>query len=106
MGVTKKSIFSEEQNQIADIARVLGHPARIAILQYLIKMKVCIGKEIIKEIGLSQPTISQHLREMKSIGLVKGTVSGNKMCYCIDSNVFIQIKKIFENVFDCECLDC
>ena len=62
MGLTKSEIFTEEQNSIAVIAKVLGHPARIAILEFLIKLKSCVCGDLVKEIGLAQPTISQHLK--------------------------------------------
>ena len=84
MGLTKSEIFTEEQNQIAKIAKVLGHPARIAILEYLLKSNSCINGELVDELGLAQATISQHLNELKSNGLIKGSIEGNSMCYCID----------------------
>lgn len=83
MGITKSEIFTEEQNTLARIAKVLGHPARIAILQYLFQKQDCICGEIVDEIGLAQPTISQHLKELKSLGLIQGELEGNSICYCI-----------------------
>ena len=71
MGVTKSEIFTEEQNNIAAIAKVLGHPARIAILEFLIKLQSCVCGDLVKEIGLAQPTISQHLKELKNVGIIK-----------------------------------
>lgn len=84
MGITKSEIFSPLQNQIANIAKVLGHPARVAILQQIMQSKSCICGDLVTEIGLAQPTISQHLKELKSIGLIKGNIEGVKVCYCID----------------------
>ena len=84
MGVTKKEIFTDEQNELSSFAKVLGHPARIAILQELIKRDSCICGDLVTEIGLSQPTISQHLKELKIIGLIKGTVEGTSVCYCLN----------------------
>lgn len=84
MGLTKSEIFTEEQNAIAQIAKVLGHPARIAILQHLIKSKSCICGDLVEEIGLAQPTISQHLKELKRVKLIKGNITGTSVCYCID----------------------
>ena len=84
MGLTKSDIFTKQQNEIASIAKVLGHPARIAILQYLQKKEGCICGDLVGEIGLAQPTISQHLKEMKNIGIIKGSISGTSVCYCID----------------------
>lgn len=84
MGLTRTDIFTEEQNQLADLAKVLGHPARIAILEQLIKENSCVCGDLVLEIGLAQATISQHLKELKRVGLIKGTVEGTSMCYCID----------------------
>lgn len=84
MGVTKSEIFSTEQNQLSRIAKVLGHPARIAILQHLFRIEGCVCGDLVTEIGLAQPTISQHLRELKDLGLIKGSVDGVRICYCID----------------------
>ncbi|WP_417443927.1 ArsR/SmtB family transcription factor [Joostella sp.] len=86
MGLTKAEIFTEEQNEIASIAKVLGHPARIAILQYLFKTEACICGDLVSEIGLAQPTISQHLKELKNMGIIKGTIEGTSVCYCIDKD--------------------
>ncbi len=106
MGLTKTDIYTDEQNRIASIAKVLGHPARVAILQHLIKAQSCICGEIVEEIGLSQPTISQHLREMKSIGLIKGEVDGTKVCYCINPTVFKDMRNTFANIFEQEISAC
>ncbi len=84
MGTTKTQIFTENQNELALLFKVLGHPARVAILQYVSKQEACICNDLVDEIGLAQATISQHLKELKSIGLLKGEVSGKRMCYCID----------------------
>lgn len=92
MGLTKSEIFTEEQNKIAAIAKVLGHPARIAILEYLIKLKSCVCGDLVKEIDLAQPTISQHLKELKKGGLIKGTIEGTSVCYCIDQENWAEIK--------------
>lgn len=99
MGLTKTEIFTEEQNKIATIAKVIGHPARVAILQHLLKVNACICGDLVEEIGLSQPTISQHLREMKNIGIIQGTIDGTKVCYCINPETFKSIKSLFENLF-------
>lgn len=92
MGVTKKEIYTPLQNQLANLARVLGHPARIAILEYLMTAKDCIGNDLVEEIGLAQPTISQHLKELKMVGLIKGSIEGNTVCYCIDTVVWAEAK--------------
>lgn len=85
MGLSKTEIFTEEQNELAQIAKVLGHPARVAILQHLFKINTCVCGDLVEEIGLAQATISQHLKELKNIGLIKGSVEGTSVCYCIDT---------------------
>lgn len=94
MGVTKSEIFTEEQNKIATLAKVLGHPARVAILQYIFKQNTCICVDLVEEIGLAQPTISQHLKEIKSAGIIKGSIDGTSVCYCIDNNNWEAMKVI------------
>ena len=94
MGLTKSEIFTEEQNKIAAIAKVLGHPARIAILEYLIRLQSCVCGDLVKEIGLAQPTISQHLKELKKVGIIKGTIEGTSVCYCINDENWNEIKSI------------
>lgn len=106
MGLTKTEKFSQEQNEIASIAKVLGHPARIAILQHLIAVQSCICGDIVDEVGLAQATISQHLKEMKRMGLIKGTISGTSMCYCIDADRFKEIKILFDKIFNNIAINC
>lgn len=98
MGLTKSEIFTDEQNRLASLFKVLAHPARVAILQYIINQKACICNDLVEELGLAQATISQHLKELKNIGVIHGTIEGKSVCYCIDENVW---KKIYTelNVF-------
>lgn len=100
MGVTKSEIFSPLQNKLANITKVLGHPARIAILQQIMKSNSCICGELATEIGLAQPTISQHLKELKSIGLIKGNIEGVKVCYCIDEEKWKEMNSLLMEFFD------
>lgn len=100
MGITRTDIFTDEQNRIASMAKVIAHPARVAILQHLIKVNSCICGEIVDKIGLAQPTISQHLREMKNIGIIKGNIDGTKICYCIDAVIFAEFQQVFGKFFD------
>lgn len=93
MGVTKSEIFTEEQNQLAKFLKALAHPARIAILQHIIKENACICNDLVEELGLAQATISQHLKELKNIGIIKGNIEGTSVCYCIDEKIWQQIKK-------------
>ncbi|HIP32944.1 MAG TPA: ArsR family transcriptional regulator [Crocinitomicaceae bacterium] len=85
MGLTKTNNYTEEQVQLAQMMKVLGHPARVAILQSIINTKSCVCGNLVTEIGLAQSTISQHLKELKSAGLIQGTIEGTSMCYCINS---------------------
>ena len=84
MGITKTEEFTSKDNKIAKYAKALGHPARIAILQLLLKKQNCICGDIVDELPLSQSTVSQHLKELKEAGLIKGDIDGVKICYCID----------------------
>ena len=92
MGISKTEIFTEEQNKLAKFAKVLGHPARIAILEYLFKRDTCVCGDLVGEIGLAQPTISQHLKELKQLGLIKGTIEGTSVCYCVDRVAWAKMK--------------
>jgi DNA-binding transcriptional ArsR family regulator len=98
MGTTKTEHFTEEQNQLAILAKAIGHPARIAIIQHLVKVNSCICGDIVNELPLSQPTVSQHLKELKNAGLIKGNVEGNAICYCIDQVGFSKLKAFFGQV--------
>lgn len=99
MGLTKSEIFTEEQNSIAVIAKAFGHPARIAILQHLFKLNSCVCGDLVTEIGLAQPTISQHLKELKTLGIIKGNIEGTSVCYCIDQDKWQHIKELFVQFF-------
>ncbi|MEN2401753.1 metalloregulator ArsR/SmtB family transcription factor [Flavobacterium sp. MC2016-06] len=92
MGITRTDIFSEEQNHLATVLKALAHPARIAILQYIIKQNACICNDLVNELGLAQATISQHLKELKNIGIIKGNIEGASICYCINEVVWKEIK--------------
>jgi DNA-binding transcriptional ArsR family regulator len=95
MGTTKSDHFSVKQNQIANIAKAIGHPARVAILDYLTKVDSCICSDIVNELPLAQPTISQHIKELKTAGLIKGNIEGNVICYCIDEKAIEKIQAYF-----------
>ncbi|TYA74746.1 ArsR/SmtB family transcription factor [Seonamhaeicola marinus] len=92
MGVTKSEKFTAEQNDIAKIAKVLGHPARVAILQHLFHIDTCICGDLVDVIGLAQPTISQHLKELKNVGLIQGNIEGTSVCYCINQENWAAMK--------------
>ena len=95
MGATKTEHFTDKHNSIATLIKALGHPARVAIIEYLLKVDDCICGDIVDELPLSQPTVSQHLKELKMAGLIKGNVEGNAICYCIDEKAIGKLKDYF-----------
>ncbi|MBA3681911.1 MAG: winged helix-turn-helix transcriptional regulator [Bacteroidetes bacterium] len=99
MGITKSEEFTIKDNKIAKYAKALAHPARVAILQLLIKKQACICGDIVDELPLSQSTVSQHLKELKEAGLIKGDVEGVKICYCIDEKEWETAKTYLNNLF-------
>ncbi len=99
MGLTKTEEFTKAQNDVASLTKALGHPARIAILQFLVKKKSCVCGDIVHEMPLSQSTVSQHLKELKRAGLIKGNIEGPNVCYCIDEKVWGRSKKVLEELF-------
>lgn len=96
MGTTKSEHFTQQQNRISTLIKALAHPARIAIIEYLLKVNECICGDIVKELPLAQPTVSQHLKELKNAGIIKGNIEGNSICYCIDQNAMTEIKLYFD----------
>ena len=99
MGLVKSDLFTAEQNELASTFKVLAHPARIAILQHLSSCKSCITGDIVEEIGLAQPTISQHLKELKNIGLIQGTIEGTSVCYCINPEKWEELHALLNGLF-------
>lgn len=99
MGVTKTELFNDRKNMLATMFKVLGNPARLAILQYIIHQEECIGSDLVEELGLAQSTISQHLKELKNSGLIQGTIEGRAICYCIDDVVWNDFSKEFQSFF-------
>ena len=98
MGATKTENFTDKQNGIATLIKALAHPARVAIIEYLMKADGCICGDIVEHLPLSQPTVSQHLKELKTAGLIKGSVEGNSICYCIDEKAIGKIQDYFTNI--------
>ena len=99
MGLSKTEIFSEKQNDLALMAKALGHPARIAILDYLISINTCVCGDLVQELGLAQATVSQHLKELKKLGIIKGNISGTSTCYCINVEKWEEISQSFSIFF-------
>lgn len=99
MGVTKTEGFTKSQVDLAAVAKALGHPARIAILQFLAARKACVCADIVDELPLSQSTVSQHLKELKNVGLIKGDIEGPSVCYCIDEKAWNKAQKHLSELF-------
>ena len=98
MGASKTEHYTDRQNTLATLAKALGHPARIAILDYLLKVDTCICGDIVNELPLAQPTISQHLKELKNANLIKGNIEGNAICYCINDQALEVLKSYFSDI--------
>ncbi|MEZ4855486.1 MAG: metalloregulator ArsR/SmtB family transcription factor [Gelidibacter sp.] len=106
MGASKLDIYKTDINTIATIAKVFAHPARVAILQFISKQDNCICNDIVDEIGLSQPTISQHLKVINDAGLLKGNYKGKSLCYCININRFREFQDVFNSFFNTTSSNC
>ncbi|WP_034058652.1 ArsR/SmtB family transcription factor [Lacinutrix jangbogonensis] len=102
MGLIKTEMFTDNQNAIALIAKAFGHPARVAIIQHLFKINTCVCGDLVNEIGLAQPTISQHLKELKALGLIKGTVEGTSVCYCIHPENWKNMKNLINTFLNAD----
>ncbi|WP_396601472.1 ArsR/SmtB family transcription factor [Algibacter sp. R77976] len=100
MGLVKTEMFTDQQNEIALFAKAFGHPARVSILQHLFKINACVCGDLVNEIGLAQPTISQHLKELKQLGLIKGNVEGTSVCYCINTENWANMKHVMLQFLD------
>lgn len=100
MLVSNKDRYTEQQKQIALFAKAFSHPARVSILQHLFKIDACVCGDLVDEIGLAQSTISQHLKELRQIGLIKGTVEGTSVCYCIDKANWTKMKTMMAEFLD------
>lgn len=98
MGASKTEHFANKQNEIATLSKAMGHPARIAIMEYLLKVDTCICGDIVNELPLAQPTVYQHLKELKNAGLIKGEIEGNSVCYCIDEKALNKLQAYFGNI--------
>lgn len=99
MGVTKTTLFDAAQNELAILAKALAHPARIAILQHLAATTSCINGTLVRELGLAQATISQHLRELKELGLICGSIEGTSVNYCLDKKRWEEVHLLFQDFF-------
>lgn len=100
MAINKKTAFQQDEIELADMAKALSHPARLAILKTLADKNSCICGEIVEVLPLAQSTVSQHLKELKKIGLVQGSIDGVKSCYCIDKNKLNKAMQTFQTFFN------
>ncbi|PSR05721.1 MAG: transcriptional regulator [Bacteroidetes bacterium SW_10_40_5] len=100
MGVTRSDLFTKNQNELANMAKALAHPARIAIIQHLLRTNDCINGDLVNELGLAQATISQHLKALKELGIIKGSIEGVSICYCINPEKWAEIKQLFNDFLD------
>ena len=100
MGITKSESFTTEQNDMANLFKAMANPARVAIIQYLLKVDFCICGDIVNELPLAQPTISQHLKELKEVGLIKGEIEGTSVCYCLDEKEWSKASSLIVKMFD------
>jgi DNA-binding transcriptional ArsR family regulator len=97
MGSSKSIFFTREQNRLANLTKALGHPARIAILQYMMENRTCIVGALTDVLPISQSTISQHLKELKNAGIIKGEIEGPSVCYCIDEDAWNKASEDLSN---------
>lgn len=100
MVYAKTELFEEKLQTSAELFKTLGHPARLAILKYLAETKTCITGDFADELPLSRTTVNQHLKELKEIGLIEGTIEGAKTCYCLNQAKLCELKNVFEDLFN------
>ncbi len=100
MGLTKTDNFTATQNELASLAKALGHPARVAIIEYLANSNSCVCGDIVDVIPLAQATVSQHLKELKQAGLIQGSIEGNTICYCINGETWKKFSTLLEPLFE------
>ncbi|HSD14970.1 MAG TPA: metalloregulator ArsR/SmtB family transcription factor [Flavobacterium sp.] len=98
MGASKSEFFSAQQNEMASLFKAISHPARVAIIEYLLKVDSCICGDIVNELPLAQPTVSQHLKELKSVGIIKGNIEGTAICYCLNPDTMKKLENYFSGI--------
>jgi DNA-binding transcriptional ArsR family regulator len=98
MGTTKSDLFNKKQNETASLLKAIAHPARIAIVEYLMNVESCICGDIVNQLPLAQPTVSQHLKELKLAGVIQGSIEGNSICYCLNEKSIQKLKVYFETI--------
>lgn len=103
MGITKTIGFSDETNEMSEILKALGNPARLEIVKILMKSSTCICGEIVEILPLAQSTVSKHLSELKKVGIIKGTVTGNNICYCLNEKTIQNIQNFINTIESSYC---
>lgn len=98
MGASKSEFFSDQQNELASLFKAISHPARVAIIEYLLKVDSCICGDIVNELPLAQPTVSQHLKELKNVGIIKGNIEGTAICYCLNPETMKKLENYFSGI--------
>jgi DNA-binding transcriptional ArsR family regulator len=98
MGATKSDLFNKKQNETASLLKAIAHPARIAIVEYLMNVESCVCGDIVNQLPLAQPTVSQHLKELKLAGIIQGSIEGNSICYCLNEKAIQKLKVYFETI--------
>lgn len=98
MGITKTKGFNKSTNEMAEVFKAIGHPARLSIMLYLAEQNSCICNDIVEKLPLAQPTISRHLSELKKVGLIKGSIEGKNICYCINEKTWLKIVEQINNI--------
>jgi ArsR family transcriptional regulator, arsenate/arsenite/antimonite-responsive transcriptional repressor len=106
MGASKSGFFTEKQNEIASLFKALSHPARVAIIEYLLSVETCICGDIVNELPLAQPTISQHLKELKNAKIITGSIEGTAICYCLNSETLAKFESYFDMIKNKLSLKC
>ena len=96
MGATKTELFQQHQVRFANLAKAMGHPARIAIVEYLLERQSCVCGDIVEELPLSQATVSQHLKALKEADLIQGNIEGRTICYCLKPEAFVELKQFVD----------
>ncbi len=98
MGASKSDFFTDNQNELATLFKALSHPARVAIIEYLLKVDTCICGDIVNELPLAQPTVSQHLKELKNANIIQGNIEGTAICYCINTETVKKFEAYFSSI--------
>jgi ArsR family transcriptional regulator, arsenate/arsenite/antimonite-responsive transcriptional repressor len=106
MGASKSDSFSDTQNELASLFKALSHPARVAIIEFLLTVDTCICGDIVNELPLAQPTVSQHLTALKNANIIKGSIEGTSICYCLNTETLSKFENYFASIKNKLSLKC